>query len=159
VSFATADLCDAHGDALQLLALPGRSYGGRRAFAGEIATATAPADNSRVRELLQEPGRGRVLVVDGGGALAHALLGDMLASMAVANGWNGVVVYGAVRDVDVLATLDLGVLALGSCPRKTERRGRGERDVELRVAGSSLRPGQWLYADADGVVVAERGLA
>jgi regulator of ribonuclease activity A len=157
-SFSTADLCDAHGDAVQVLALAWRDYGGRRAFCGEISTVRAFEDNSRVREAVHEPGRGRVLLVDGGGSLQRAMLGDLLAAKAVENGWSGVVVVGAVRDSAVLATLDLGVKALGTVPRKTERRGIGERDVVLVWDDLTVTPGHWLYADGDGVLVAANRL-
>jgi regulator of ribonuclease activity A len=152
-SFSTADLCDAHGDAVQVLAFAWRDYGGRRAFCGEISTVRAFEDNSRVREAVHEPGGGRVLLVDGGASLQRAMLGDLLAAKAVENGWSGIVVVGAVRDSAVLATLDLGVKALGTVPRKTERRGIGERDVAL-AWDVAVHPGNWLYADGDGVLVA-----
>lgn len=154
-TFATADLCDAHEAAVQVLDLPLRDYGGRRAFFGEISTVRAVEDNSRVREAVHEAGRGRVLLVDGGGSLRRAMLGDLLAAKAVENGWSGVIVFGAIRDSAVMAELDLGVKALGTCPRKTERRGLGERDVVLRIGDLEVRPGQWLYADGDGVLIAD----
>lgn len=154
-AFTTADLCDTHGDAVQVLALAWRDCGGRRAFCGEISTVRAFEDNSRVREAVHEPGRGRVLLIDGGGSLQRAMLGDLLAAKAVENGWSGVVVSGAIRDSAVLATLDLGIKALGTVPRKTDRRGAGERDVTITLAGQTIRPGQWLYADADGVLVGD----
>jgi regulator of ribonuclease activity A len=154
-AWTTADLCDAHESALGLLCLPWRDFGGRRAFCGQVSTVRTFEDNSRVREAVHEPGQGRVLVVDGGGSLARALLGDLLAGKAVEQGWAGVLVHGAVRDSAVLATLALGVKALGTCPRKTERRGQGERDVVLSLGGRSVIPGQWLYADGDGVLLAD----
>lgn len=152
---ATADLCDAHGDAVRVLALPLRDYGGRVAFGGAVSTVRAFEDNSRVREAVDEPGNGRVLVVDGGGSLRRSMLGDQLAQSAARNGWAGVVVIGAIRDAAVIATLPLGVKALGTCPRKTDKRGIGERDVALEVGGLLVRPGEWLWADADGVVLAD----
>ena len=152
-SFATADLCDAHPDAAQVLGLPWLDLGGRPAFCGAISTIKAFEDNSRVREAVAEPGQGRVLLVDGGGSLVRAMLGDQLAAKAVANGWEGIVIVGAIRDSAVIAELDLGVKALGRCPRKTEKLGDGRRDVMLEIAGIAVLPGQWLYADADGVIV------
>lgn len=157
--FATADLCDAHPDAVRVLALPWLDLGGRRAFHGRISTIKAFEDNSRVREAVAEPGRGRVLVIDGAGSLARAMLGDLLAAKAVANGWEGVVIVGAIRDSAALAQLDIGVKALGRTPRKTEKRGDGHRDVTLEVAGILVQPGQWLYADADGVIVSDTALS
>jgi regulator of ribonuclease activity A len=158
-AWTTADLCDAHEAQLRVLLRPWRDYGGRAAFRGQVSTVRCFEDNSRVREAVHEPGRGRVLLVDGGGSLARALLGDLLAAQAVQNGWAGVVVLGAVRDVAVLATLPLGVKALGAVPRKTERRGAGERDVALWLDGGEVRPGDWLYADADGVLTSATALA
>lgn len=128
------------------------NYGGRRAFAGQISTVRAMEDNSRVREAVHEPGRGRVLLVDGGDSLRRAMLGDLLAAKAVENGWAGVIVLGAIRDSEAIGQLDLGVKALGTCPRKTERRGLGERDVVLTLGEVEVHPGQWLYADLDGVI-------
>jgi regulator of ribonuclease activity A len=157
-SLATADLSDAHEAATTVLPLALHDYGGRVAFHGEISTVRAFEDNSRVREAVHEPGRGRVLVVDGGGSLGRALLGDVLAAKAVENGWSGIVVIGAIRDRAALATLALGIKALGTCPRKTERRGLGERDVTLAIGAVELRPGDWLYADGDGVLIAPRAL-
>lgn len=157
-AFATADLCDAHEDGVQVLALPWRDFGARRAFSGPVSTVLAFEDNSRVREAVHEPGAGRVLVVDGGGSLARAMLGDLLAAKAVENGWSGVVIAGAVRDSAALAQMDLGIKALGCIPRKTQRRGLGERDVSITLAGAVIRPGQWLYADGDGVLVADQAL-
>jgi regulator of ribonuclease activity A len=151
--WSTADLCDAYEAQVRVLARPWRDYGGHVAFGGEVSTVRTLEDNSRVREAVHEPGRGRVLLVDGGGSLARALLGDLLAAKAVENGWAGVVVVGAVRDSAVLATLPFGVKALGTVPRKTERRGAGERDVALQLDGIEVQPGDWLYADADGVLL------
>lgn len=155
---ATTDLCDAHEDAIQVLTLPWLDLGGRSAFHGQISTIKAFEDNSRVREAVAEPGKGRVLVVDGAGSMARAMLGDLLAAKAVENGWEGIVIVGAIRDSAVIAQLDLGVKALGRCPRKTEKLGDGRRDVALEIAGIAVKPGQWLYADADGVIVSDRAL-
>ncbi len=107
---------------------------------------------------MAEAGHGRVLLVDGGGSLARAMLGDLLAAKAVENGWEGIVIHGAIRDSAAIATMDLGVKALGRCPRKTEKLGDGRRDVTLEIAGVTVQPGQWLYADADGVIVSDTAL-
>ena len=157
--FSTADLCDAHEDRVRVLVAPWCDYGGRREFCGEVSTARCFEDNSRVREAVHEPGRGRVLLVDGGGSMQRALLGDLLATKAVENGWSGVLVLGAIRDSRAMAAMDLGVKALGTVPRKTERKGAGERDVALSVGTVAVRPGQWIYADGDGVIVAESRLS
>lgn len=149
----TADLCDAHEDSVRVLDLPLRDYGGRIAFDGPVSTVSALEDNSRVREAVAEPGAGRVLVVDGGGSTRRSMLGDNLAAMAVKNGWAGVVVHGVIRDTEAIGQLALGVKALGTCPRKTEKRGQGLRDVPLQFGGVTVVPGDWLYADEDGVVL------
>jgi regulator of ribonuclease activity A len=152
---STADLCDRHGEAAAVCHPVFQGLGGRRAFAGPCATVKCHEDNSRVAEALAEPGQGRVLVVDGGGSLRCALLGDRLARVAVDNGWAGVVVNGCVRDSAVLAGLDLGVRALAAHPRRSEKRGEGAREVTVRFAGVTFRPGALMACDADGVVVIE----
>lgn len=154
----TPDLCDAHAD-VRVAAPVFRAYGGRDLFGGRIATVRCPEDNSKVRAVLATPGEGRVLVVDGGGSLRCALLGDQLASLAVANGWSGLVINGCVRDVQAIATMDLGVQALAAHPRKSEKRDLGEVGIVVAFAGVQFHPGDWLYADANGIVVAERRLA
>jgi regulator of ribonuclease activity A len=158
--FTTADLCDAHADAADFqVAEPGfRDYGRRRSFHGPIATVRAPEDNSLVRQALEEPGAGRVLVVDGGGSLRCALVGDQLAALAQKNGWAGVVVNGCIRDADEVARTWVGVKALGTHPLKSGKKGEGEQAVELRFAGVRFRPGEHLYADADGIVVSAKPL-
>jgi regulator of ribonuclease activity A len=148
----TADLCDAYDHAC-VLDLPLRDYGGRLAFHGEVSTVHAFEDNSRVREAVAEAGHGRVLVVDGGGSTRRSMLGDNLAAMAVKNGWAGVLVHGVIRDSEAIGRLDLGVKALGTCPRKTEKLGKGQRDVAVTLGGVQIEPGHWLYADEDGVVL------
>lgn len=157
-AFATADLCDAHPEGVRVLALAWLDFGARISFAGQITTVKAFEDNSLVREALAETGHGRVLLVDAAGSLARAMLGDVLAAKAVANGWEGVVIVGAIRDSAQIGQLDLGVKALGRCPRRSEKRGDGRRDVGLEVAHIAIEPGHWLYADADGVIVCERAL-
>lgn len=149
----TADLSDEHGDALQACRLQLRSFGGRTRFEGRAVTVRCRDDNAPVRAAVAEPGRGRVLVVDGGGSLATALVGDVLAGRAAANGWAGVVVHGAVRDVVALGGLDIGVLALGTTPRRGADAGPGERDVDLAIGGVVVRPGAMVHADEDGLLV------
>lgn len=155
----TCDLCDRFEGRVRVLELPLRDYGGRIAFSGRVSTVKALEDNSLVREAVAEPGEGRVLVIDGGGSLRRAMLGDMLAGKAVANGWSGVVVHGAIRDSAAIGRLPLGVKALGTCPMKTDKRGQGLRDVPLRFGGVEIRPGDWLAADEGGVVIAGEALA
>lgn len=150
---ATADLFDTHGDALQSCDVQFRDLGGRRRFHGGVRTVRCHEDNALLRSVLSAPGDGAVLVIDGGGSLHTALVGDVIAGLAVANGWSGLVVHGAVRDSAALAGLDLGVKALGTNPRKSTKTGAGEVDVDVTVGGVTFTPGDALWADEDGVVV------
>ncbi|PSK99602.1 regulator of ribonuclease activity A [Murinocardiopsis flavida] len=156
--FATADLIDDHGDALVSCEVQFRDLGARAAFHGPVRTVACREDNGLVKELLNGPGGGAVLVVDGGGSLRTALMGDRIAEAAVANGWAGVVVNGAVRDTRALATLDLGIRALGSNPRKSAKAGAGSVDTPVVIGGARFVPGHWLYADPDGIVLSETAL-
>ncbi|MDR1441133.1 MAG: ribonuclease E activity regulator RraA [Bifidobacteriaceae bacterium] len=150
---STPDLADQHPDTVQVLNAGFISFGGREAFGGPAQTVRCFEDNSKVKELASTPGEGRVLVVDGGSSLRQALLGDMIAADAARNGWAGFVIEGAVRDVEVLRTLDLGVKALGSIPLKTEKRGLGDVGLPVRVGGAVINPGDRIFADATGIVV------
>ncbi|MGY3884100.1 putative 4-hydroxy-4-methyl-2-oxoglutarate aldolase [Aeromonas aquatica] len=147
------DLCDQHGDALQVAQPLFHDYGGKSLFYGEAVTLSCFEDNSLVRELVTRPGQGKVMVIDGGGSLRRALLGDQLAIKAVEQGWEGILIHGAVRDLGTLATLALGVKALAACPVKTEKLGRGELDVVVSFAGMIIAPGDYVYADLNGVLV------
>ncbi|WP_342378139.1 ribonuclease E activity regulator RraA [Myxococcus stipitatus] len=160
MDFKTADLCDANaGSAHFQIAEPGfLHYGGRTTFCGAISTVLAPEDNSLVRKALEEPGNGRVLVVDGGGSRRCALVGDQLALLAQKNGWAGVVVNGCIRDSEEVGRTAIGVQALGTHPLRSSKRGAGQHDVEVRFAGVTFRPGHFLYADADGIVTSETAL-
>ncbi len=149
----TTDLSDRLNDAAQVADPLFRDFGGRSHFSGPISTVKCFEDNSLVRAALEEPGKGRVLVVDGGGSMRRALLGDMLAGLGVDNGWAGVLVYGCIRDSEVIARTDIGVKALATHPRKSVKKGGGERDVPVRFADVSFVPGHFLYADPDGVLV------
>ncbi|MEU7860438.1 ribonuclease E activity regulator RraA [Nonomuraea sp. NPDC049141] len=153
MTIVTADLYDEHGDRLDSCDLQLRQYGGRHAFAGPIATVRCHQDNVLLKSALSEPGAGRVLVVDGGGSLHAALMGDLIAGLAVSNGWSGVVINGAVRDVAALREMDLGVKALGSNPRKSDKQGTGERDVPVTFGNVTFRPGADLFSDDDGILV------
>ena len=157
MSWTTPDLCDRFPD-VQVAEPVFRGYGRNIAFAGQAVTVKCFEDNSRVRELAATPGEGRVLVVDGGGSLRRALLGDQIAANAVKHGWSGFLIFGCVRDVDALAALPLGVRALASHPMKTEKRGLGEVNVPVVFAGLSITPGDWIYADANGVIAANTRL-
>ncbi len=157
MAMKTTDLSDAHPQ-VQVGEPLLRHFGGVQLFGGPITTLRVFEDNALVRAALEEPGAGRVLVVDGGGSLRCALLGDQLAALAAGNGWAGVVINGCVRDSADLATISLGVLALAPHPRRSVKGGQGERDVPLHFAGLSLSPGSFLYADIDGIVVSEEAL-
>ena len=161
-SFNTCDLCDAHisDDSGDFRVLPPvfHSFGAHVSFAGEVSTVQCLDDNSLVRSALAEPGRGRVLVVDGGGSLRRALVGGNVAASAAKNGWAGVLVYGCVRDVAELNATAVGLYALALNPMPTVKQGQGLRDVYVQIAGLWVRPGDWLYADTDGIVVSRRNL-
>lgn len=150
---ATADLWDERGDELVSIDLPLLNLGGRKRFGGPVRTVRCFRDNALVKSVLTTPGNGQVLVVDGGGSTASALLGDLIAQAAVDNGWAGVVINGVVRDRVTLATLPLGIKALGSNPQKSAKAGVGELDVVLKLGGAAIRPGAMLYSDEDGIVV------
>lgn len=152
----TADLYDELGERLQVCEPGLRDYGGHRAFCGPVETVRCQEDNSRVRERLSEAGGGRVLVVDGGGSLHCALLGDRLAAKAVDNGWAGLVIHGCIRDARELAGMPLGIKALAAIPRKSVRRNSGETGVPISFLGVHFLSGDVLYADEDGVAVLPR---
>ena len=151
--FATADLYDDRGDELDSLSLQLQDIGGRIAFHGPVRTIRCHRDNALVKATLATPGDGAVLVVDGGGSLESALVGDLIAASAVGNGWAGVIVHGAIRDREAIGALPLGVKALGSNPRKSAKDGAGEVDVPVEIAGVTFRPGAHVWADADGELV------
>ncbi|MGC5076806.1 ribonuclease E activity regulator RraA [Agrococcus sp. DT81.2] len=150
---STADLYDERGDELQSLETQLQDLGGRMRFEGPVRTVRCLGDNALVKSMLGSPGDGAVLVVDGGGSLSSALMGDMIAESAARNGWAGVIIHGPVRDRAALARLDLGVKALGSNPRKSAKDGVGETDVPVEFGGVAFRPGAMLWADEDGVLV------
>ncbi len=158
MDFATADLMDEYGAELTSCETQFRSYGARERFCGPVRTVRCLEDNALLKSVLATPGEGRVLVIDGGGSLRTALMGDMIAGSAVANGWAGVVINGAVRDVVALRDLDLGVKALGSNPRKSAKESVGESEVPVEFGGVEFAPGAWLYSDEDGIVLAAREL-
>jgi len=167
--FGTADVCDVHhpenvDDATTArsmrVATPNyfKDFGGRRRFHGEVTTVLCYENNPLVRAALEEPGKGRVLVVDGGASLRCALLGDNLAEMAATNGWSGIIVNGCVRDSEDIARFDVGVKAIGTHPLKSSKRDPGRRDARVSFAGVDFEPGSYVYCDADGVVVAAKKL-
>ena len=154
----TADLIDRYGESLQSCDLQFRQFGGRSRFAGPIRTVRCHQDNVLIRRVLSDPGEGQVLVVDGGGSLHTSLVGDLVAGLGQGNGWAGLVINGAVRDVVALGRLDIGVKALGSNPRKSAKAGAGEVDVPVSFGGVRFQPGAHLYSDEDGIVVADTAL-
>jgi len=153
------DLCDNYPQQVKLLQPIFTSYGQRSIFGGEVVTVKCFEDNSIVKTLVNQPGLGRVIVVDGGASLRKALLGDMLAQAASDNGWAGLVINGAIRDVATIATIDIGVAALNTSPMKTDKLGAGLLNVEVEFAGQLIKPGQYIYADLNGVLISEQSLA
>ncbi len=157
-SISTSDLCDQYGDSVQVAEPIFRHFGARQQFGGQVTTIKCFEDNSRIAEAVASPGNGRVLVVDGGASLRRSLLGDKLAGKAIENEWEGIIIYGAIRDIQQIAAMPLGVMAIASIPRKTDKRGEGQVDVTLTFAGVTLKPGDFIYADQTGVIVAEQKL-
>jgi len=158
MNLQTADLCDKYEDQvragqLRVLEPMLNAYGGREAFHGRIATLKLFEDNSLVREALESPGEGRVLVIDGGGSLRCALVGDQLAALGTKNGWAGIVVYGCIRDSRAIGEMDIGVMALDTHPLKSIKKNTGESDIAVSFGGATFTPGHYLYADEDGVLV------
>lgn len=168
---STCDLCDAHKNAPpeQFRVLPPvfHDYGARRVFSGPVQTVKCFEDNTLVKAAVDACGTvetahgrvGKVLVVDGAGSLRRALLGGNLGAAALRNGWAGVVIDGCVRDVAELAVLDVGIRALAAMPLPTEKKNQGLQDVPVQIQGIWINPGDWLYADADGMVVSAHALA
>lgn len=153
----TADLVDDIGPEVRSCDLQFRQFGGRSEFAGPISTVRCFQDNALLKSVLSNPGDGGVLVIDGGGSLHTALVGDLIAELARANGWAGLIVNGAVRDSAALRGIDIGIKALGTNPRKSTKTGAGERDVDVTLGGVTFVPGQLAYSDDDGVVVVAAG--
>ena len=162
MSFKTHDLCDEFetdiGSSLFVVTPMFQRYGGRTSFCGQIVTLKIFEDNSLVRTAFAEDGKGKVLVIDGGGSLRCALVGDQLAILAQKNGWEGVVVYGCIRDSGDINGIDIGVRALNTHPQKSIKKNVGDRDLAVTFGGVTFRPGEWLYADEDGVLVSAKPL-
>ncbi|TWV80814.1 ribonuclease E activity regulator RraA [Moraxella sp. VT-16-12] len=164
VPFITCDLLDDNEDKVIDVIPPSldgksfKNYGGHTTFGGQIVTVKCFEDNSRVKETLATAGQGRVLVVDGGASMRCALLGDMIAKSACDNGWAGIIIYGCVRDVDEIARMDIGVMALASIPKKSVRKGLGEMGVSLNIGGVAIHDGAWVYADNNGIIVCDEPL-
>ena len=156
--FATADLCDEFGEEVRVAEPAFRDYGGASSFCGPVSTVRVFEDNVLVREALEEDGRGRVLVVDGGGSTRCALVGGNLATLAHENGWAGIVVNGCIRDSTEISSVPVGVKALNTSPRKSAKEAAGERDAPVSFAGVEVSPGEYLYSDEDGIIIADRDL-
>jgi len=158
VQIITPDLCDEYPELVQVVEPMFNNYGGRESFGGEIVTVKCFEDNSVVKEQVSNPGHGKVMVVDGGASMRAALLGDMLAEKASANGWEGLIIYGCIRDVDVIMETELGVQALSTHPMKTDKRGLGDLNVPVTFGGVTFKPGHYIYADNNGVIVSPKKL-
>jgi regulator of ribonuclease activity A len=156
---ATTDLFDENEGIVATCATQFRDFGARVRFYGPVRTVKCHRDNQLFRALLDEPGDGAVVIVDGGGAMESALMGDIIAAKGHKNGWAGVVIYGAVRDSAELARIDFGAKALGTNPRKSSKTGAGDVDVAVEFGGVRFEPGQWVYCDEDGVLVSPRELS
>lgn len=155
---STPDISDAYPDSVAAIELDFRNYGAVKQFCGCAVTVKCHEDNSLVKELVATPGEGRVIVVDGGGSKRRALLGDMLAETAAENGWSGLIINGVIRDVDQIGTTALGVQALGTTPLKTEKLGMGQTNIEIHIGGVSVKSGDYIYADNNGVLVSDEKL-
>lgn len=158
MEYITPDLCDAYPEQVRVMEPMVHNFGGRDSFGGEIVTIKCFEDNSRIKELAGTNGKGKVMVVDGGASLRRALLGDMIAENAAKNGWEGIIINGCIRDVDAIASIDLGVQALAAIPLKTDRRGIGDLNVPVSFGGVTFNPGEHVYADNNGVVVSAEPL-
>lgn len=153
MAIATADIYDEYGESVDSLSVQMRDFGGHIAFDGPVRTVRCHRDNALVKALFATPGEGAVLIIDGGGSLESALVGDLIAGSAVESGWAGIIINGGVRDSAVLASLPLGVKALGTNPRKSAKESTGEVDVPVVIGGVTFRPGAHVWADSDGVLV------
>ena len=158
MTFLTTDLCDANEDKVRVVEPMFNSFGGRDRFFGRIATLKLFEDNTLVRKTLESPGNKRVLVIDGGGSLRRALVGDQLAALAVKNDWAGILVYGCIRDSKAIGEMDIGVFAIDTHPMKTRKLNTGEAELPVSFGGVTFTPGEWIYADEDGVIVSSSAL-
>lgn len=158
MTFKTADLCDDFSDNLQIVTPLFQSFGGTARFSGKIQTVKIFEDNVLVREMLSENADGDVLVIDGGGSLRCALLGDMLAEMGCKNGWAGVIVYGCIRDSVDINNMPIGVRAIQTNPLKSIKKGWGDKNISVTFAGATFNPGDFLYADEDGIILSKTAI-
>lgn len=158
MKFTTPDICDEYPDLVRVVEPIFNGFGGKSSFCGEVVTIKCFEDNSLVKENVAKPGTGKVMVVDGGGSLRRALMGDLVAADAVNNGWEGVIIYGCIRDVDPISRMDLGVKALDCTPVKTEKKGIGDLNVPVTFGGVTFNPGDFVYSDNNGIVVISKEL-
>ncbi|MCQ1060931.1 putative 4-hydroxy-4-methyl-2-oxoglutarate aldolase [Photobacterium sp. DNB23_23_1] len=150
------DLCDAYGDDVTFIPIPFQHYGAKATFFGQVVTLHCFHDNQLLIDTLQQDGKGKVLMVDGAGSLARALIGDQFAQLAIDNGWEGIVINGAIRDVAQLSQMPIGIKALAPCPFRADKEGQGELGVQLLLAGTTVSDGDFVYADLNGVLVSQR---
>ena len=152
--FSTPDISDKYLHSLAIN-IQFRSFGKKEYFCGQVKTAQCPEDNSKLKEILSQDGSGQVLLVDGNGSYKVALLGDMIAKQAIENSWEGVIINGCVRDVEILKTLSLGIFAIGSCPVRSNKENRGTLGQPIEIGGISVKEGSWIFADESGVLVSK----
>ena len=157
-NFKTADLCDLYSDNLIIMHQQFKSYGREQSFYGKISTIKCLNDNSKVREAVNSDGSNKVLIVDGGASMKCALLGDMLAEAAFKNNWSGIIVNGCIRDSDVIADIGIGVFALSTKPVKSVKKGAGETELDVHFMGITFKPGDYIYADKDGIIISKTEL-
>jgi len=158
MKYLTPDLCDKYPDLVRVVEPIFKNYGGKSSFGGQIVTIKCHEDNSVVKETAGTAGNGKIIVVDGRGSLRRALLGDLIAENAVQNGWEGFIIYGCIRDVDTISTMNLGVKALNTNPLKTEKKGIGDLNIPVSFAGVTFKPGEYVYADSNGIIVSSKPL-
>ncbi len=158
MTIQTADLCDKHSDVIKVVDPLFKIYGAKQSFYGQIETVKVHEDNVLVKDRLGQPGKGKVLIIDGGGSLRCALVGDIIAQMAADNGWEGIIVYGCIRDSAVIADIPIGIRALNTHPLKSIKRGRGDVSIPVTFAGVTFIPEQYVYSDLDGIIIAENAL-
>lgn len=156
--FTTADLWDEHGELFSCVAPIFRSFGTKKTFSGEITTLKLFEDNSLVRKQLESNGKGKVLVIDGGGSLRCALIGDQLAALAIQNNWSGIIIYGCIRDSLIINHMDLGIRALNTSPVKSNKRNNGEIDIPIEFGGVTFVSGHYIYVDTDGILVSKNNV-
>ena len=159
MEYLTPDLCDKYPALVQVLEPLLSNFGGKSSFGGEIVTIKCHEDNSLIATHVNDGGTGKVLVVDGGGSLRCGMLGDNLAGKAASNGWEGIIIYGCIRDVDIIAEIELGVQALASHPMKSVKKNIGELNVPVSFGGVTFHPGHFVYADNNGIIVSPQKLS